>query len=178
MCLFFAGTIALVESRLQGSGYSGSLSLKVLKALIRNPILVAPLCGLPFSISGVQLPTPVQEFLRLLTGAASPCALVAIGIYLSLNRRILRTATSLAPLLVMCKLVIHPGCAWLLATKVFHLDPKLAHAAVILAALPSGTGSFMLADLYKRDPTTSTQVVILSTALSVVTIPLGLGILL
>ena len=54
-------------------------------------------------------------------------------------------------LLVFLKLLVHPVIAWVLATQVFGLPPFLTHAAVLLAALPTGTGPFMLAELYRRE---------------------------
>ena len=44
------------------------------------------------------------------------------------------------------------------------------HLVVLLAALPTGTGPFMLAELYGRGGVVTSRVVLLTTVLSVVTL--------
>jgi malonate transporter and related proteins len=46
----------------------------------------------------------------------------------------------------------------------------LTHAAVLLAALPTGTGPFMLAEFYRREASITGRVVLTSTIVSVATI--------
>jgi predicted permease len=57
-----------------------------------------------------------------------------------------------------------------MATAVFGLSPLLTHTAVLLAALPTGTGPFMLAELYRREAGLTSSVVFGSTLASIVTI--------
>lgn len=52
----------------------------------------------------------------------------------------------------------------------FHLAPSLTQQAVLLAALPTGTGPFMLAEFYKREASMTSKVIVGSTVLSVLTI--------
>ena len=52
-----------------------------------------------------------------------------------------------------------------------------AQLVVILSALPTGTGAFMLADVYKRDLGVTSTTIMLSTILSAVTLSLCLAIL-
>jgi hypothetical protein len=54
-------------------------------------------------------------------------------------------------LLVGLKLVLQPAATWLLATRVFGLPPLLTHTAVLLAALPTGAGPFLLAEFDRRE---------------------------
>lgn len=39
-----------------------------------------------FPLTGLVLPVPAETFLRLLGGAAAPCALVALGLFVASNR--------------------------------------------------------------------------------------------
>ena len=64
---------------------------------------------------------------------------------------------------------------WALATQVFHLAPGMVRVAVLVAALPTGTGSFMVAEYYRREAGLTSRVVLASTILSVVTITLYLS---
>ena len=66
--------------------------------------------------------------------------------------------------------MVHPVLAWLLARFVFDLPPLLLHTAVLMAALPTGTGPFMLAEFYRREAEVTARVVLVSTILSVLTV--------
>lgn len=68
------------------------------------------------------------------------------------------------------KLVGQPLLTWALAVYVFHLSPAITGLAVVLAALPTGTGPFMLAQMYKRDAGGTAGSILVSTVLSIVTI--------
>lgn len=68
------------------------------------------------------------------------------------------------------KLLVVPALTAGLAFWVFDLAPMTAGVAIVLAALPTGTGSYMVADFYKRDAVTTSQVILLSTVGSVVTL--------
>lgn len=51
-------------------------------ALAKNPVLVAPLLGVFWALTGLPLPGPVDGFGRILGAAAGPCALFSIGLFL------------------------------------------------------------------------------------------------
>jgi malonate transporter len=146
------------------------LALKVGRSLARNPLLIAPFIGAVIPLAGLTIPAPMESFLKLLGGAASPCALVALGLFLAAKRETTERESGATVLLVACKLVVQPVLAWVLATVVFGLSPLLTHAAVLLAALPTGTGPFMLAEFYRREANVTSNVVLVSTVLSILTV--------
>jgi predicted permease len=137
---------------------------------VRNPLLVAPFLGALVPASGLSVPPPAETFLKLLGGAASPCALVGLGLFLAQKRETPEGDRGATALLVGLKLVAHPVLAWLLARFVFDLPPLLAHTAILMAALPTGTGPFMLAEYYRREAAVTARVVLVSTILSVFTV--------
>ncbi|TXM93471.1 AEC family transporter, partial [Methylobacterium sp. WL103] len=67
------------------------------------------------------------------------------------------------------KLVVHPLLAYGLA-RAFGLPPLLLHTAVLMAALPTGTGPFMLAEFYRREAAVTLNVVLVSTVVSILTV--------
>jgi predicted permease len=175
VCVLFAVAIVLIEIGLQTEARPAHLMLKVGRSLIRNPLLVAPVLGAVWATTGLRVPVSAETFLRLLGDAASPCALVALGLFLGEPR--LRSTTGAADnglsgslLLVALKLILQPVIAWLLATQVFRLAPPLTHLVVVLAALPTGTGPFMLAEFYGREATITARSILLSTIGSLVTV--------
>lgn len=173
VCVLFAAAILLVEISLHAERHPLRLARKVGRALVANPLLVAPALGALVPLSGLALPAPAETFLGLLGGAASPCALVALGLVLAETRGGAR-ADGGAPGdlvgLVGLKLLLQPAVTWVLAALVFGLPPLLTQTAVLLAALPTGTGPFMLAELYRRDGAVTSGVVLASTVASVATV--------
>ncbi len=169
-CVLFAAAIVLIETGLQTEKRPAHLALKVGSSLVRNPLLMAPVLGALVPLTGQTVPAPAESFLKLLGGAASPCALVALGLFLAAERGPAEQDFGSAALLVGFKLVLQPLVTWVLATAVFALPPLLTHAAVLLSALPTGTGPFMLAEFYRREADVTSDVILGSTVASVLTI--------
>jgi predicted permease len=74
----------------------------------------------------------------------------------------------------MAKLIIQPLIAWVIAGPVLDLPPPWFDATIILSALPTGTGPFMLAQYYKADGSVISRVVLITTVGSLLTISLFL----
>ncbi|WP_414462235.1 AEC family transporter [Hyphomicrobium sp. B1] len=170
VCVVFAIAIVLIEVGLQSEARALHLARKVGLSLMRNPLLVAPALGALFPASGLTVPVPVETFLKMLGGAASPCALVALGLFLAAKTEQEADVTRSTAMLVGLKLVLHPIIAWVLASMVFHLSPTLTRTVVLLAALPTGTGPFMLAEFYAREAAVTSRVILVSTMISVLTV--------
>ncbi len=177
VCAVFAAAIVLIETGLRqealATGRSGPrlpVWRAVGRSLVRNPLLVAPALGALVPGAGLALPAPVETFLKLLGGAASPCALVALGLFLAQKRRPRSGQGRVAALLVALKLAAHPVLAYALGRYLFGLSPLLLHTAVLMAALPTGTGPFMLAEFYRREADLTATVVLVSTMLAVLTV--------
>jgi len=171
-CVLFAGAIVLIEIGLQTERTPHKLGLKVLRSLARNPLIVSPIAGALFAGLHVAMPPSAETFLKLLSGAASPCALVSLGLFLAEKRPSESGTRGIALLLTLVKLVVQPALTWWLAARVFRLSPALVEMAVVLAALPTGTGPFMLAEFYEREAQITSRTILLSTVGSVVTLSL------
>ncbi|MFM0341330.1 AEC family transporter [Paraburkholderia fungorum] len=175
-CVLFALAIVLIEIGLQTERTPHKLGLKVLRSLARNPLIASPIAGVLFASIHVPLPASAETFLKLLGGAASPCALVSLGLFLA-EKRPAGTHTDtdvprISLLLTGVKLLVQPALTWWLAARVFALTPALIEMAVVLAALPTGTGPFMLAEYYRREAHITSRTILLSTVGSVATLSL------
>lgn len=175
VCVLFAVAIILIEGGLQSETRRRDIVLKTGKSLARNPLLIAPVLGLAVMLSGLPLPAPVHSFMKLLGGAASPCALIALGLFLAGMQADKATERfSTAGILVVLKLVVQPAVTWVIAGPILQLPASTVQIAVLLAALPTGTGPFMLAEFYNREASLTGRVVLVSTVLSIATISLCL----
>src|SRR5690606_30951442 len=143
--------------------------LKVGGALVRNPLLVAPVAGALYNATGLPVPQAAETFLKLLGGAASPAALVVIGLFLAGRRPVSKRETGSAVALSAVKLIVHPALTYAIAMAL-SVPPKLAVMAALLAALPTGTGPFMLAELYRRPAGVTSAVILISTLASLLTL--------
>jgi malonate transporter len=152
---------------LQRGGSLGAAAGRVVLAVLRNPLVAAPLAGALWAASGLALPGPVAGFCKLLGAAASPVALVTIGVFLAVPR-----APAPVPelgLAVGLKLLVQPAITALLLLLV-PLPRDWAAAALLLAALPTGTGPFMVAQLYGQEVTLAARTILLTTLLSLATV--------
>lgn len=169
VCVLFSIAIVLIEVGLQSERRPHKLALKVLRSLLRNPLIVSPIAGALVALSGFSVPASAETFLKLLSAAASPCALVSLGLFLAHDRP--KSAVSRDTLwLTGVKLVVQPLLTWWLAARVFSLSPSLVGMAVLLSALPTGTGPYMLAEYYVRDARVTSQVILWSTVGSLATL--------
>ncbi|WP_198350914.1 AEC family transporter [Flavisphingomonas formosensis] len=173
--VLFALAILLVEFDIHRGRRISSTLAGIGAALIRNPLLVAPAAGAAWMATGWTLPGPVHDMTSLVGAASTPCALVTIGLFLSERTHEEPVGNATIPLLL--KLAVQPAVTAVVALWIFRMPTLWANAAILLGALPTGTGPFMLAELYNRDTGVSARAILWSTALSVVTITVLLTVL-
>ena len=174
-CFLFAFAIVLIEIDLQGSGNMLRTTRKVAVSLMRNPLVSAPTLGVIVAASQVPLPHVVLELTSLLGAAASPCALVTIGLFLAHQPG--GAPHGAVWRIVSLKLILHPLVTFVLVRWVFEMPLLWANTAILLAALPVGTGPFMLAKLYEREPAITSRAILFSTVVSLLTVSLLVGVL-
>lgn len=166
--LLFAVTIMLAElQRLENASVLPAIR-KVLGSMLRNPLLVAPILGVLWSILQWPMPVPAARYIGLLGDASTPCALIAIGLFLGQTTD--RSASPDVIRIVLLKLLVQPALTAVLVLFVFDVPKLWAYVAILAAALPVGTGPFMMAQIYQRDAAASARAILVSTVLSVLTI--------
>lgn len=179
VCVLNASAIVLIEISTHHERRFLPLVAKVGGSLVRNPILIAPILGVAYGATGLGLASPIEAYLRLLGGAASPLALVVIGLVLAQPSPLAAAEARIAFALAGVKLIVHPLLTWGLALALSVPTP-LAAMAVVLAALPTGAGPFIVAEYYRLPAVVTSTVILISTVGSLLTLPLfmlalGLG---
>ncbi len=134
--------------------------------LVRNPMIVSVGLGLAWGATGRVVPVPVNEFLTLLGAAATPCALFAIGASLAARRA---ERLEVAIWLSLAKLVLHPG-AVAVTVWLFGVDAYAGAVMIAAAALPVAGNVFILAQHYGVAPQRVSAAILISTAVSVLTV--------
>ena len=167
--IVFSSVTVLLELSRRGGGAAGLRVVgQAARSVLVNPIIMATVLGILFSLSGLTLPRVVEQTLSFIGGAAAPSALFALGASLSLRR----IAGSLGPAgaMVAFKLFLHPLLAWLAFTYLLELDPLWRNAGVIFAACPVGLNVYVFAQHYDVAIETASSAILISTALAIVTI--------
>ncbi|MGB3554417.1 MAG: AEC family transporter [Jannaschia sp.] len=157
----------------------GRISARTLRTvgggLVKNPMIVSITAGILWSATGRELWAPVNEFVSILGAAATPGALFAIGASLAGKTA---ERMSVAGWLTFCKLVLHPAAVALSALVLFPVaDPFAATVMISAAALPVAGNVYMLAQHYGVAPQRVSAAILVSTAISIVTVSAIVGLL-
>lgn len=167
--IVFSSLVTLLITALRGAKPGLAMIADLGLGLIKNPMVASMIAGFVWSAGGLAMPAPLDETLLLLGSAATPCALFAIGASLarkSDERPALPAALSFA------KLILHPALAALMGFAVFPLAPEAASVIVATTALPVAGNIYILAQHYGVIPQRVSAAILISTACSIVTIPL------
>jgi malonate transporter len=141
--------------------------------LLKMPLIVAMLLGVAVGLMRMPLPEPVLTFIAFNGAAAPPIALFALGVVLS--------RTAFAPDGVVLtfgavKLLLFPAAFWLMLEM---LTPKIGPDALqflLAAAGPSGAMAFSMALLYDVRPGRIAQIIVGTSALTLVSLALVLSL--
>jgi malonate transporter len=146
----------------------GALALEVARKIALHPFIIATVVGVSAAALHVTPPEPVTRLLEMLARAAAPCALFAMGVTLAL-RPLKRVPAALAPIAAI-KLVLHPVVCFVMLSVVGDFDPVWVYTAVLLAALPTATNVFVIAQQYGVWVERASASVLITTVLSVFTV--------
>lgn len=117
--------------------------ISALRSVIRNPLILLSTLGVLWCLLRLPLAGPPDILLSTLGQATAPCALTAIGIFIALPRETIAPAPISRTLIL--KLGIHPALTFALLSLLPPVSPLWASMAVLMAAMPSGASSFVLA---------------------------------
>ena len=150
----------------------------VARRVLGNPVVLAIALGAVVTLTGVGIPAPVTGAVDLLAAMAAPGGLFALGILLRGATSALRGGGARLAGIVGCvlvKIVVMPLLA-VLAVALLDVPQPWAAVLVVMAALPDAATVFVLTAQYRTWYRESTAVVVLTTAASLVSLPLVLGL--
>ncbi len=165
--------LLLVETGGEESFHPRHLAIK----LITNPLLMSVAVGIFLSITRLQLPEIPRRSLAMLGQSVTPLVLFSLGIFMGFQKiGHLREwgHTALFALLIMLLL---PGTFYLAAAKTGWLEGLDLQASILEAAMPVGLTPYALSQQYRLDTAFTARVVLLSTSLSLLFLPLWIVIL-
>ena len=145
------------------------------RSAVLHPVMLPVLLGLAWNLTGLPLPPPVDEALRVLGSAVVPVCLVLIGLNLAqygLRGRV-RGALGLSAL----KLLLLPALVLLVAHLGFGLEGMPLGVVVMLAALPTGSNALIFAQRYDTHQAEATAAIVVSTTAFALTSSLWIAVL-
>ena len=154
----------------------GGAALKMMK----HPVIPSIFAGLMWSeltafVPGLATPVVVDRVLQALAMAAPPCGLIMAGA--SLAHVGLKEHWQTAAVASALKLAVMPLMVWAAGRYLFALDPLWLTVATLNAAMPAGANVYLVAQLYRSGVGLSTNAVVISTGVSVVTLSAALLLL-
>lgn len=139
--------------------------------VVKEPVVVATVLGAVFLWQGWQTPTFLTNTLELIGQIAIPMMLITLGVAVA---RLKPGSLGLATLLSGLKVALCVACAT--ATGLwFNLDSTALAVLIVQIATPVAVTSYLLAEKYGADSDSVAGLVVVSTLMSVVTLPLILA---
>ena len=162
--------VAPMMMALSGGEKTAPLQLAwgVLRKIVLHPFIIATAVGVAAAYLQLRPPLPIERLLEYLSAAAAPCALFAMGVTLAL-RPLKRIPHELAPIAFL-KLVLHPLVCYVVLSWVGNFSEIWLFSAVLLAALPTATNVFVLAQQYHVWVERASASILLTTCISVATV--------
>lgn len=171
--IVFGSLIVILITGSRDGRLSPAVLRTVVVGLLKNPMIVAIVTGFIWSSGlGFPMPRPLDAFLGLLGGAATPGALFAIGASLA-SKSTERVA--IAGWLSFAKLVLHPLAVAGAVFILFDLTPYEAGVVIAAAALPVAGNVYILAQHYGVAPQRASASILISTVVSILTVSLVVG---
>ncbi|MEX0305916.1 MAG: AEC family transporter [Ruegeria sp.] len=146
----------------------------VLTAMFKNALILGISLGFIVNLTGFGIPAVVDEALNLITRAALPGALFALGGVLVKYR----PEGDLRAIVFVCciSLLLHPSLVWLFGSSLA-LPQDLFRSGVLTAAMAPGFNAYIFANMYGRAKRVAASSVLIGTAASILTVWLWLTLL-
>lgn len=151
----------------------GNQSKLKLTSLLCNPIFTGAAIGFILFVSGIggQLPTVVETAIDGVAATNAPLAMLVLGVYLAQTKLKSLILTPRLYIVSIARLILVPLIT-LLVFWAIPLHESMKLAVLIAAAAPVGANVAVYAQLYHLDYPYACKTVVLSTLLSIVTLPL------
>jgi predicted permease len=144
---------------------------KLIVHQLRNPLMISVFCGLVIIIFKINLPVIITDTIQLFAGSVTAVVLFSLGIFLGLHRAgnlkdwLKALAFSLVIMLVL------PFFFYLILRN-SGMDTMHYKATILESAMPLGLTPYALAVQYKLEAHLVSRIVVVSTLLAIVIVPM------
>ncbi|MCK1995062.1 AEC family transporter [Peribacillus muralis] len=148
-----------------GNGFRSAL-----RAVQRMPIVYGGLLGAVFQLLHIPLSNSVIEAVNLVADAAIPTVMIVLGMQLA-NISIKQLAKAKISWSLLIKLAISPAIAYML-TLFLPVDEMVKQIMIIMAAMPTAANTTMYALQFNTESEFVSSTTLISTTLSLATLPI------
>lgn len=174
--LFWIFTIAIAFLDNSIKEKNEKIAKNTIIKLIKNPLLLSCFFGIIIGSLGIRLPEIIHKSLDMVSASVTPTVLIVIGLFIGKSQ--IGKLKEWIPIAIFSALVLFalPGVFYF-GIKLFQLNPKDFSISIIESAMPLAITPFALADKYKLDKNFIARSIVLSTLLSVLSLPFWISIL-
>lgn len=152
------------EQKAEKSG--GNIKKSIIN-IVKNPIIIGIVLGIPFSVLGITFPPIIDKTINSIAQTATPIALIAIGAGFEGRKAIKKIKPTIVASFV--KLVGQAALFLPLAIAMGFRNQELM-AILIMLASPSTVSGYIMAKNMHNDGVLASSIVVLTTLLSAVTL--------
>ena len=150
---------------------------KLILNVITNPNIIAVVLGVIVFITGFQLPSFATNAVKFTGNATTALSVICVGYMLS-NAKFLRLIKKWKLILTAAaQLILGPLIAYWLLT-LLNFPTEVVAVCTLIQALPTATSLSLFASKYGGDQTEASELVTVSTLLSIVLMPIMVSLLL
>lgn len=176
VCVLSLVVISIMELGRPGPG-SGSTGQKLNRAVgasLVTPVVLSCNAGILLNLLSVHIPKVVLDGAAFVGDSASPVALFALGLHLGGVGLDVRGTTREELALIGFKCLAFPLLAWAVCGVLFGVRGEWLTYLVLIAAMPTPQNLFIFAQRYEVGVDLSASVVIKSSVVSLLLLPLWL----
>ncbi len=142
-------------------------------AALRAPVVLTSFVSLAVRFSGVVIPHWVTKGVTLMGGVVIPLMLLSLGVALA-RFKVVRISNTFA--FSGLRIALGVGAGWVVATGL-GLSPAMTGAVVVQSSMPVAVFNFLYAEMYDNEPQEVAGMVLVSTLLSVISLPILVSVL-
>ena len=161
---YILGIATMEVVRKRGSSIIQNMR-SILESVFRNSLMVAIFLGFAVNASNLELPLVLADALDMISVAALPAALFALGGVLVEYK----PEGDLKVIAMVCilSLVVHPGLAWVLSNQILGLEHSLIRTVTLMSAMAPGVNAYVFANMYNRAKRVAASSVLIGTVFSI-----------
>lgn len=174
--LFWIFTIGIGFLELEQQQRKRDILENVFKNLIKNPLLIAVVLGILIASFKITLPGILVKSLDMITASVTPTVLIVIGLFIG-KSRIGRLLEWIPVLIFSIATLMMLPAGFYFGLKFLGFSPNQFSVSIIQSAMPLAITPFALADKFNLHKEFVARSIVLSTILSVVSLPFWISIL-
>ena len=157
--------------------FKHKFSAKLFLETILNPNIIAVLLWMIIFLTNLKLPDFFTNSVSFVGGATTPLSIICIGFMLSNTnfKKLFKKWRLLIPVII--QLVAGPIITFIIL-KSLTFPPEVISVCTLIEALPTATSLGLFASKYGGNETEASELVALSTVLSIATLPIMIAVLL